>query len=295
LVGDGTSDPRRYLPSSSITFIPPFLADVDPWAGETAADNRFVTLDGQDNLPDMLIGRLPVNDVAELENIVDKLVKYESALPGGPWRTRAVFVADNPDNGGNFPLLTDLILNEFASPPFKPERLFYSPDETTPPQFHQELLDAWDIGESLVMYTGHASIHQWAIEIFIHLDDVGGLSNGARLPLVLEMTCFTGSFQVPGFPTLDESLLRHPGGGAVAVWGSTGLGIATGHHWLAEGFMNSVYKEGQVNLGAATFAGKLHLATTSAYPDLLDTFTLLGDPAMDLFRSYYLFLPSTRN
>ncbi|MCJ7537468.1 MAG: C25 family cysteine peptidase, partial [Anaerolineales bacterium] len=41
LVGDGTHDPKNYRATSSTTFIPPFLEDVDPWAGETAADNRY--------------------------------------------------------------------------------------------------------------------------------------------------------------------------------------------------------------------------------------------------------------
>ena len=63
LVGGGTFDPRRYRVDSPPTFIPPYLADVDPWAGETAADNRYVTVDGMDALPDMLIGRLPVKTI----------------------------------------------------------------------------------------------------------------------------------------------------------------------------------------------------------------------------------------
>lgn len=295
LVGDGTSDPKQYLPSSSVTFIPPFLADVDPWAGETAADNRYAAVDGEDNLPDLLIGRLPVNNNAELQVIVDKIVQYESGTPKGDWQQRAAFVADDPDAGGDFHFLTNLILKQFATPPFWPHRLLFSPFETPLSQFKEDVLQAWNEGSGLIMYTGHASIHQWAVEVFLHLQDVEGLVNGGRLPVLLEMTCFTGSFQVPGFPTLDEALVRHPEGGAIAAWGSTGLGIATGHHWLAEGFMDSIYGQGAVELGIAVLAGKIHLATTNANLDLIDTFTLLGDPALDVIRSYFLFMPFTRN
>jgi hypothetical protein len=112
---------------------------------------------------------------------------------------------------------------------------------------------------------------------------------------VLEMTCFTGSFQVPGFQTLDENLVRQPNGGAVAAWGSSGLGIATGHQWLAEGFLNSVYEDGPGELGFAALSGKLNLATIGAYTDLIDTFTLLGDPATKLERSYTTYMPITQN
>ena len=46
LVGDGTFDPKLYRADSKETFLPPYLADVDPWMGETAADNRYALLDG---------------------------------------------------------------------------------------------------------------------------------------------------------------------------------------------------------------------------------------------------------
>jgi hypothetical protein len=34
LLGDGSSDPRRYLETSPPTFLPPFLVDADPWSGK---------------------------------------------------------------------------------------------------------------------------------------------------------------------------------------------------------------------------------------------------------------------
>jgi hypothetical protein len=102
LAGDGTSDPRHYNPTSSDTYIPPYLEDVDPWAGETAADNRYVTVDGSDNLPDLLIGRLPGNSLAEMHTLVSSRPLFHLiravALEGV-----AAYIADDPDGAGNFP------------------------------------------------------------------------------------------------------------------------------------------------------------------------------------------------
>jgi len=295
LVGDGTHDPKNYRETSSATYIPPFLEDVDPWAGETAADNRYVTVDGGDALPDMLIGRLPANNIAELETMVSKIVEYAEKPSPEPWQHQAVFVADNRDyGGGNFPLMSDTLINKLPANSLAAQRLYYSPDYT-PGEFRTLVNQVWDDGNGLIMFTGHSSIHQWAHEILFHLEDVPGLENEARLPVVLEMTCFTGSYQIPDFSTLDEDLLRHPGGGAVAVWGPTGLGIATGHHWLAEGFMETIYQDGTSEIGAAILAGKLNLATVGSNPDLIDTFTLLGDPATKLERSYQIYLPINTN
>jgi len=41
LVGDGTSDPLNYTKRDNISFIPPYLAMVDPWIGETACETCY--------------------------------------------------------------------------------------------------------------------------------------------------------------------------------------------------------------------------------------------------------------
>ncbi len=282
LVGDGTYDPKRYRATSPPTIIPPYLADVDPWAGETAADNRFVAVDGGDNLPDMLIGRLPVNTLTETHIVVNKIVQYESLPAPGDWDLGVTFVADNPDSAGEFHAQSDLLAATYITAPYTLQRIYYAPPTTTITATQQAITGNWNSGAGLIMYTGHASVHQWAAERLFHLDDVAGLSNGLKLPVVLEMTCFTGSFHDPRFATLDESLLRRPDGGAIAAWGATGLGVSTGHVDLADGFLQSVYRSRQSDLGLAALSGKLTLAARGLNLDLLDTFTLLGDPATRL-------------
>lgn len=105
---------------------------------------------------------------------------------------------------------------------------------------------------------------------------------------------------MPGLDSLDEALLRHTNGGAAAVWGSTGLGVATGHDALATGYLETLAREEGVTIGDAILAGKLRLLTESPqHVDLVDTFTLLGDPAMRLeppsANSDSIFLPITIN
>lgn len=283
LVGDGTYDPKRYQDNSLPTLIPPFLSDVDPWAGETAADNRYVTVDGDDSLPDIAIGRLPVNNLVEAQSVVDKIVQYEIAAEPGSWPGKAVFVADNPDGGGDFHNHSEALASTFFAFPHPVERFYYTPLENDAGTIRSALKEAWQAGSGFMFYTGHASIHQWAVENFFHLEVVSSLSNGGRLPILLEMTCFTSSFHLPAFPALDEALLRHPAGGVVAVWGPTGLGISTGHSDLVEGFLQSFVHQGHADLGLATMAGKLNLAANhSVHGDLIDTYVLLGDPAMRL-------------
>src|SRR5262249_46752139 len=115
------------------------------------------------------------------------------------------------------------------------------------------------------------------------LYDTDTLSNGARLPIVLEMTCLTSAFQTPAYSrtTIDERWLIKPDGGAVAVWGPTGFGVAHGHDKLQQAFYSALWAAPPLSatLGQLTAAGYLELFTTgSCCQDTLATFALLGDP-----------------
>ncbi len=287
LVGDGSFDPRRYRPTSPPTFIPPYLADVDPWAGETAADNRYACVDGDDNLPDLLIGRLPVDSPAEAQAVVQKIVAYETnPLPGG-WNTHVVLVADDADSGVNFAASSDAYAASHVTTPFTVTRRYCAGSSSAESDcssvetaaLHTALLGDWNRGALVMQYTGHSSWQQWAAERFFHLDDLVALRNSRRYPIVVEMTCFTGAFQRPE-PTLDEQLVTLPDGGAIAAWGPTGLGASSGHNSLADGFFRAVFGDTVTTVGEATLAGKLALDAGGQNLDLLDTFVLLGDPAL---------------
>lgn len=293
LVGDGTSDPRRYRSDSTQTWIPPFLVEADPIIGEIAADNRYAAIDGNDNLPDMWIGRLPVNSHVEAAITLTKIVQYDRSPQPGPWSRQMAFVGDKVDPGtGDFPGEIASLVDAYQDSRYTINHLAF--DSSIPQNdFHQNVLNQWNQGNSIILYTGHGSTHQWGAEVIFHINDLPYLTNGSRLPVLLEMTCLTGSFQVPNMPTLDETLLRRSGKGAVAVWGSTGLGLSSGTMLLAKGFLDQVMAENKSSLGKATLQGRLNLvAHAPVLGYLLDTYTLFGDPAMRLSYRNDTYLPA---
>ena len=302
LVGDGSFDPKRYRAESPPTYIPPYLLEVGPAGGETAADNRYVCVDGEDNLPDLLLGRLPVKTADEARTVIQKIVDDETRpLPGG-WNASVLLVADDPDWAGDFPAISDSVA-AYVTDPFTVTRRYcagFEPDRSDCPDaeaaaIHSAILNDWNRGALLVQYTGHSSWQQWAQERFFHLDDLPSLVNSRRYPVVAEMTCFTGAFHRPE-PTLDEELVTRPGAGAVATWGPTGLGASAGHQRLSDGFFRAVFSDTVGTVGEATLAGKLNLVGAPVGSDLLDTFVLLGDPALRWNRALvpwtaHVFLP----
>jgi hypothetical protein len=276
LVGDGTFDPKRYVSTGQPTFIPPYLATVDPWLGETAADNRFVTVEGDDALPDVAIGRLPVNTLAQAQTVAAKLSGYAGTI--GFWTGSALFVADDRDGGGDFPATAERMIANDLGGGLQVGRIYHAPGGVITTT-RTAITHTLNSGMGLVVYNGHSSQRQWAGERLFHMDDANALTNAGRYPVMVQLTCFTGSFHDSALSTLDESLLLRANGGAIGVWGATGLGIATGHDSLAQGFLTRIYRDRQPDVGTALLAGKLSLAGTGQYLDLLDTFTWLGDPA----------------
>jgi hypothetical protein len=155
---------------------------------------------------------------------------------------------------------------------------------------YQRTLAALGEGAALVNYIGHGGPYQWGTTdvsasppYLLGLYDADALTNGARQPIVLEMTCLTSAFQTPAFSgtTIDERLLLKPDGGAIAVWGPTGQGVAHGHDWLQRGFYQALWSAPPLSakVGQLVAAGELELfASGTCCQDALATFALLGDP-----------------
>lgn len=302
LVGDGTYDMRHYLPTSAPTFLPPYLAMVDFDLGETAADNRFVAISGDDILPDMHLGRLPANTVSETQVMVNKILQYETVTPDDAWTKNVLFVADNLEGGGgNFYDLSDAIADGYADPPTNSVKLLpedYArtktymgqncPTEDPSVVCRQEIIDTINTtGALMVSYIGHGTKTYWAREKLWDVTAIAELTNGDKTPIMLPMTCNEGYFHEAelGFESTSETGLRLPVGGSVASWAPTGFGLSTGHDYLERGLFLSVFHENAGRLGVATDAGKFYLianAPPGRYLDLIDTFLLLGDPGLQL-------------
>ena len=288
LVGDGHYDFKDNYGDSGPVFMPPYLGDFDPWMGETASDNRYVTVSGEDALPDMAIGRLPANSPAEATSMVNKILAYEQGATPGLWTSHLTFVADDPDAGGDFPGDSDRIADSALLSRFSVEKIYYPTTHPTPEDAQKAILAAINQGTLLVNFTGHASYTTWAVEKLFGNANVNALTNHARYPFFVSMTCQDGYFIQPkglqyNYPSLAETLLRADGKGSIGSFSPTGFGFAAGHDLLSQGLYQAIFQEGLTQLGPATTAAKVFLnAAGVGHTELIDTYMLFGDPATRL-------------
>ena len=292
LVGDGSYDFKNYLGYGEVNYIPPYLALVDPSIGETATDNRYVTVSGEDIVPDMNIGRLPVRTSTEANVVINKILDYEQSPYSGDWNENVLLVADNADAAGSFDTLSDDIANNYLPAAYRAQKVYLGvnyPYEDPSVAAKNAVITAINNGCLLVNYIGHGTVQSWAREKLLSVPYMTYLSNDGKLPMMLPMTCSEGYFHHPDpqYASLAESILRAEDKGAIASWSPTGLGLAAGHHYLNQGFFTAVFTDNIAEIGTATYLGKLNLYTetggeVSPFRDLIDTYLLFGDPFMKL-------------
>ena len=294
LFGDGHwnfkgNNPALYPPSPN--HVPPYLAFEDPWQGEVPVDARYGDLDG-DKLPDLAIGRLAARTPDEARVLVDKILAYDASVRTADWQRRAVFVADNPDASGDFHLVSDEII---ADPTYTPAdlavtRVYLPGSAVVPPSADQvaatraDLIAALQAGAFMVQYTGHGAINHWTHESLWTTAEVPLLANGGRLPLVMTFNCLDGYFAYadPAMEGMAETMNRKEGGGSIAAFSPTGLGITADQHAFRKILLTVMFTEDVRELGPALLIAKQRFALTYGAHYMTQTMSLFGEPALAL-------------
>ena len=283
LVGDTHIDMK-----SARNFVPTMRVQI-PGYGSSASDHRFVTFRGEDNFPDMLIGRMPANNRVDARIFVERTIKHEASSPMGPWHKRLLMLAGSDyqfhsqiNRLVSHNQLTNKYETERIYAPYKDE-LDLSIDESVTTPIARRVIDGFNNGASLINYIGHGGGGIWSDSRMLDFEDPEqNLTNISRLPLVISMTCFTGAFDGTK-NSLAEELLRSENGGAIAVIGATSVGLLDGDYILNREILDVMFKGHTQNIGAIFAEAKTQfLINSPGYLDLTEVFTLFGDPATQL-------------
>jgi len=283
--------------------------------GDSASDNFFVCVDGDDLQADVFIARLSGRFEEQVSNMVDKILAYDRSMDFGDWKTRSLLTADNNDKagegqGGSGHFTRDY--EAFLIPPYVPPGLGVDKmyiewmnrghpgfdemprNERTPlvrAEMTPDLVANFD--RLLVQYSGHGGPQIWSHEdFFVHTVrnhyDVDDLVNYNRYPIVMEMSCTNSKFDdIPLMSDLTSNecineYLMHPAGrGAVATTGSSRLGTEGSQSDYLEGFYMNLFPgqeipDEPVSLGEAFWGGKMYSDSSRLWV----IYTLMGDPSM---------------
>jgi hypothetical protein len=248
--------------------------------GQSASDNPFVVPPGKDHEPALAIGRFPVVTAAEAEAVVRKTIDYASATNVGAWRHRVMLIANESPA---FQSASDKLAVGLGQKGYTAEKIYGNPAEGDNVARQTEISEGLNGGELLVHFIGHGGRLIWRTgppdfkknhDLFT-LEDVSNLRNGAYLPMVLSMTCFSAPFDNPNEDSIGERLLREPDRGAVAVFAASWTNAPDPQ--FSKKLVDELMQPGRP-IGDAIVAAKKETSDHT----MVEMYNLLGDPALVL-------------
>lgn len=273
LAGNGDFDYRGLLGYGG-NLVPPLLVATS--YGLFASDAVLADLVGNDGIPDVAIGRLPVRNASELDAVVAKLAAQQASLahPTG----KALLVAD--DSEGGFDFSSDLALFQGWLPRgFAPQQVTLAPGGVAAAR--TQLFSALGSGADLLVYSGHGGLDRLASEGLLTTSDVTTLPATGETPLMVALTCVLNRFELPMLTPLGAALVVRPGAGAVAVWSATGISTHPAAPQLGRYFLDEMGRSPGARLGDSMLAAQARFAAAEG-AELLTLYNLLGDPATRL-------------
>jgi hypothetical protein len=280
LVGDASWDPRKNLKLSiAENFLPSY--------GMPVSDFWYVTVDGDDLLPDINIGRLSVNDNSELDNIISKLITHDT-VPVKSWMKEMLFLSGGITEDeirrfkNRIPYVKDDIL-EPAPLGGKGTSIIRSAASASGEENAGEIRREINEGKFWTNFLGHASseifdMDGWQVET---------LNNNKRFGILSTLSCNTGAFAEPPLKSSrNETYIKAKDKGFVATVSGTATGYVQ-YQWVMLELMAKAFADSNLRyrkIGDLLSYAKVRMANP------LDPFnkhtlyqmTILGDPLTSL-------------
>lgn len=316
LVGDADVNPRMIEECScsagSSDFdhlnpnqVPTYLTFHDRFNGFGPSDFEYSLIVGNDESPDLAVGRIAAETVAGVKSVVDKTIQYEThMLTPAEWQSHMLFVYDDSDTGGNF--YNSIVFNTLphVSDSFVDTVIgLETGDGAEVANLRDTIFDIVGAGEitsypqkvTLLNWRGHGFVDYWGASGDGAVLKSGDALEGSGLPpspfrnndqpiITLSFDCLDGHFSYPGWPALSEALTQlDQGRGAAAHWSSSGLGFDSEHTKLAQGFYIGLFDLGHTAIGDAVNYAKIY-ALPQIHNSEIYGFILQGDPALQLYQ-----------
>jgi len=252
------------------------------------SDERFACIEGEDDFPEMIVGRLSVNTLEELNLQLDKLEKRNNTV----FSKRALGIASNnySENTGiydwEYLRETRSVLTEKQ---FFPVYEMYDSsqgeeDKAGNPS-EEDILTIINSGVSLINYAGYGSYEEWETGNFTH-SSIDKLTNTFEFPLVISAACLNGYFA--GRECLAEKWMHASSNdlpsGAVAClmfsslidWDAAILALQTFNRFLPATDTNA-------SIGSVYLQTYIQMITQLQRSKDMLSWILFGDPSMTVY------------
>ena len=196
-----------------------FYGNMDPEEGLMLSSEKL----------DIAVGRILADDLLLANDMVDKIIKYDSKESYGNWRNDFVLVSDDVDEFWEFNSLQknlDRLGDEVSArkPTINVKKLhsdsfqqIASAGGDRYPDVNNEFQNAVETGALIINYLGHGGEDGLASEFIFTKETAQNLKNNYKFSCIVTVTCEFTKFDNPQRITAGELSYWNKDGGAIAL------------------------------------------------------------------------------
>ncbi|MCF2139669.1 MAG: C25 family cysteine peptidase [Candidatus Lokiarchaeota archaeon] len=296
--------------------------DGDQYWGEDGIHNDYNGLPEVDYFPELYVGRFPVDNVTELQDLVTKTMIYEQSLNPGVWMQRYLAISGISDpvsqfsgdsDGEDEAILNQYILDNFVQDQMDWRHLEEHTSAYTPPNDSRieplskaAVLDAVNQGQSIIAYAGHGSPTSFFSASALTTSDIPYLTNFNKTSFLYADACSTNAFDFDSPLSLGEAFIKAPSAGGIGYVGSMRISwyypndtaLAQDNRGLLKLFMQQMFEKHIYQQGKALYESKVAYVNSDWFQLVnktsdfeyfemerksLFSYMLLGDPSVDIY------------
>lgn len=309
LWGDGHFDFKN-INFKNINFVPTYEVIDDVYLFSELqsfnTDDYFASVDGDDVLIDLAVGRITINSDEEGLKIIEKINHYENNSSTDQWRSTITLVADDSKAGrktnsegqvideydhdihtsqteglARDEIPKDINLNKIYLVEYPTQ--FLSSGRRKPTLTQDMLVKINNSGAIILNWIGHGNPRVWAHEFILEREKTIPLMiNWDKLFFLSAATCDYGRFDNPNTNSGAEEMFLSEYGGAIGVFSATRIVYSTSNAALNERFYNSLFSRNSENGKYLTLGEAYYRTKSGRNTDNDIKYFLLGDPTMRL-------------
>lgn len=275
LMGDASWDPLKLtFKAHQEDFIPSF--------GFPVSDIWYTTPSNDSIDPELILGRLSVSSSSQAEQVVDKLIQYDT-LQAGPWMKNFLFLSGGDEDDPFFHNQFDGIAPFVLDPPVSGDTIRIRRINKTggvDESIATKIRSAVNDGTLWVNFAGHGSPEYFELDGWRSQD----LNNPRKYFMLTTFSCNSGAFAEPTTVCRNESYVLESGKGAIASVGNTYTGITTPDYYNFVTMYSAMSKYGLRRIGDLVFSTKIGQGNTTDpfFRNSMMQFCLIGDPLTNL-------------
>ncbi|QQS34609.1 MAG: type IX secretion system sortase PorU [Ignavibacteriales bacterium] len=301
LLGDGDYDYRN-IEGANNNFVPTYQIFYETnWYRNLhhiysyASDDFYALINGNDPQVDLATGRINAQTLTDANNVIDKIIEYESSEDRTNWNNLISLISDDGYTSttyeGTLHTAPSEYLSSFVIPKYFDLNKIYMasyPDELTSsgrrkPAVNKKIIETINQGTLILNYIGHGSPDLWAHEVVFDKNVTVPQLQNKNFFFLTAATCDFGYYDIPNFQSATEMLVLKPKAGCIGAVTSSRLVFAGENNELMYRLFQDLLNSDRDSLHRIIPVGKSFFLTKQVRVATNDRkYHLFGDPTLRL-------------